>query len=107
MAVRHTLDGYAAAYSALDAAAAQRVWPTVNRDTLAHAFGALASQRVSLGTCRIEINGVLAHANCAGSATWAARIGDRSPRTESRQWTFDLARGGAGWRILNVRAQNR
>jgi len=107
VAVRRTLDGYAAAYTALDATAAQRVWPTVNRGALAHAFGTLASQRVSLGNCRIEITGVLARASCAGAVTWAARIGDRTSRTDARQWTFDLARDAAGWRILNARAQNR
>jgi hypothetical protein len=105
--VRHALDSYTAAYNELDAAAAQRVWPTVNRGALARAFDALASQRVSLGTCRIDITGAIARANCTGSATWTARIGDRSPRTEPRQWTFELARDGDGWRIVNARAQNR
>jgi hypothetical protein len=106
-AVQQTLDRYAAAYSELDAAAAQRVWPTVNRGALARAFDALASQHVSLGTCRIDVAGAVARASCAGSATWAARIGDRSPRTEARQWSFDLARDGSAWRIVNARTQNR
>jgi hypothetical protein len=106
-AVRRTLDRYADAYNALDAAAAQRVWPGVNRAALTRAFGALASQRVSLGDCRIDVTGATARASCAGSATWAARIGDASSRTEARRWTFDLARAGDEWRIVTARTQNR
>ena len=107
VAVRRTLDRYAAAYNELDAAAAQRVWPTVDRAALARAFDALASQRVSLGDCRIEIASATARADCAGSATWSARIGDGSSRTEARRWTFDLERAGDEWQIVSARAQNR
>jgi len=105
--VRRTLDRYAAAYSALDADAAQRVWPAVNRAALARAFDALASQRVSLNECRIDVRDTTARARCAGSATWAPRIGDGSSRTEAREWTFDLVRAGTDWRILSARAQNK
>jgi hypothetical protein len=105
--VRNTLDRYAAAYSALDAAAAQRVWPAVNQAALARAFGALASQRVSLGECRIDLRDTTARARCTGSATWAPRIGDGSSRTETREWLFDLVRAGTDWQILSARAQNK
>jgi hypothetical protein len=105
--VRHTLDRYAEAYSALDAAAAQRVWPAVNQAALARAFDALASQRVSLGECRIEVRDTTARARCSGSATWAPRIGDGSARTEAREWIFDLVRAGTDWQILSARAQNK
>ena len=105
--VRRTLDRYADAYNELDAAAAQRVWPGVNRDALTRAFGALASQQVSLGECRIDVTGTTARARCAGSATWSPRIGDGSSRTEAREWTFDLARAGDEWRIVSARTQNR
>jgi hypothetical protein len=106
-AVRGALDRYAAAYNDLDAAAAALVWPGVNRASLQRAFDGLASQRVSLGDCRIDVNGAAARASCAGSATWSARIGDGSERTEARRWTFDLVRAGGEWRIVNARAQNR
>jgi hypothetical protein len=106
-AVRGTLDRYAAAYNDLDAAAAERVWPRVNRTALSRAFESLASQQVTLGDCRIDVNGAVARASCAGSTTWAAKVGDGSPRTEPRRWTFDLARSGDAWQIVSARAQGR
>lgn len=105
--VRTALDRYAAAYSALDAGAAERVWPRVNRAALSRAFENLASQRVSLGSCRIDVAGAKARASCAGSATWAPKVGGGSSRTDSRQWDFELARTGGGWQILDARVQNR
>jgi hypothetical protein len=104
--VQGVLNRFASAYSALDAAAAERVWPTVNRGALARAFDGLATQRVSLGDCRIDVTGSKARARCAGSATWSPKVGSGT-HTESRVWTFDLVRVGAGWQILNARAQNK
>jgi hypothetical protein len=104
--VRDVLNRYASAYSALDANAAERVWPTVNRGALARAFDGLASQRVNLGDCRVDVTGNKAHARCAGSTTWSPKVGSGT-HNESRVWTFDLVRVGADWQILNARAQNR
>jgi len=106
-AVRRTLNRYADAYSALDAAAAARVWPSVNRGALTRAFDGLASQQISLGTCRVDVRGGAAHADCAGSATWAPKVGASSARTELRRWTFELARRGADWQIVDARVQNK
>jgi hypothetical protein len=106
-AVRTVLDRYAAAYSDLDADAAHRVWPGVNRDALARAFGTLASQRVSLGDCSIDVTGARARARCAGSTTWRPKIGDASARTDARTFTFELSRAGADWTIVTARVQNR
>jgi hypothetical protein len=105
--VRTALDRYAAAYSALDADAAERVWPGVNRAALTRAFDGLLSQRISLGDCRIDVGGATARASCAGSATWTPKIGGGAPHTEARLWMFDLARAGADWQIVNARVQNR
>jgi hypothetical protein len=104
--VKDVLNRYASAYSALDANAAERVWPTVNRGALARAFDGLASQRVNLGDCRVDVTGNKAHARCAGSTTWSPKVGSGT-HNESRVWTFDLVRVGADWQILNARAQNR
>lgn len=106
-AVRTVLDRYAAAYSELDADAAQRVRPGVNRDELARAFDSLASQRVSLGACSIDVTGARAHAQCAGSTTWRPKVGDAAMRTDARTWTFELAKAGADWTIVSARVQNR
>jgi hypothetical protein len=106
-AVRGVLDRYAAAYSDLDADAAHQVWPGVDRSTLARAFDGLASQRVTLGNCRINVTGETARATCSGSTTWAPKVGDTSPRTDRRNWSFDLARAAGDWRIRSARVQNR
>ena len=107
MAVRAVLNRYAAAYSHLDAAAAQAVWPAVNRPALSRAFEGLASQRVSLERCDIDVNAATARATCAGSATWSPRIGNGGRRTETRMWSFQLAKAGADWQIVTARVQNR
>lgn len=105
--VRSVLGRYASAYSSLDANAAQRIWPGVNRVALARAFDSLASQQISLGDCRIDIGGSTARAHCAGSATWAPKVGSGGARTEARDWTFELARAASGWQIVSARVQNR
>ena len=104
--VRNVLSRYASAYNALDVNAATRVWPGVNRGALARAFDGLASQQVSLGDCRIDVAGAKAQARCAGRATWTPKIGSGT-RTESRSWTFELARAGNDWQIVSARVQNR
>jgi hypothetical protein len=104
--VRNVLGRYASAYNALDVTAATRVWPGVNRGALARAFDSLASQQVSLGDCRIDVSGAKAQAHCAGRATWTPKIGSGT-RSESRSWTFELARAGSDWQIVTARVQNR
>src|SRR3954467_8636825 len=104
--VRTVLDRYAAAYSDLDVNAATQVWPSVNRGALTRAFDSLASQRVSLRDCRIDVAGGKAQARCAGSATWTPKVGSGT-RTETRTWTFALARDSGEWQIVGARVQNR
>lgn len=106
-AVRTVLNRYASAYSALDADAAGRVWPGVNRAALSRAFDNLASQQISLGDCRIDVAGSSARANCTGSATWSPKVGDGGTHREARRWTFELARAGDSWQIVSARVQNR
>ena len=105
--VQRTLDRYATAYSRLDAYAAQQVWPSVNREALARAFGDLSLQHVSLGNCQIDVHGQAAHAACAGTATWAPKVGGREPKTEARNWRFELAKAGTAWQIVSARVQNK
>jgi hypothetical protein len=104
--VRGTLESYAAAYSRLDADAAQRVWPVVNVDALSRAFDTLASQRVSLGDCRIQVDGTSAQARCAGTATWTPKVGG-GEHTDERNWTFELSKANGRWEIVSARVQNR
>jgi len=106
-AVMGVLNRYASAYSRLDASAAQEVWPAVNRSALSRAFDSLASQRVSLDRCAVDVRGTSALARCAGSATWSPKIGNGGSRTEARNWTFQLAKAGTAWQIVSARVQNQ
>ena len=107
VALLGVLNKYAAAYSRLDAAAAQEVWPTVNRPALTRAFEGLASQRVSLERCDVSVSTAGAHANCAGFASWSPKIGNGGAHTDACNWTFQLAKAGDDWQIVTARVQKR
>jgi hypothetical protein len=107
VAVLDVLNKYAAAYSRLDAAAAQEVWPAVNRPALARAFDGLASQHVALERCDVSVSTESAHANCNGFATWSPKIGNSAAHTDACNWTFQLAKAGTDWQIVSARVQKR
>ena len=101
--VRETLSRYGAAYSRLDASAARAVWPSVDVRALGRAFSELRSQRVTLADCDIAVDGARAKAACRGAATYVPRAGDQNPRTEARDWRFELEKGrDANWRIASA-----
>ena len=102
LAVRGVLEGYASAYSALDAEATQRLWPGVDLRGLRRAFEQLSAQTVQFDRCDVKPAGDAAQAECVGRTTWIPRVGDRSPRSEARTWQFALARDGNDWLIERV-----
>jgi hypothetical protein len=100
------LGRYRSAFNALDAKAAVQVWPTVNQQTLDRAFGQLEEQSLSFDRCTIAVKGVLAEANCSGSARYVRRVGSRSAQSTRRQWNFSLRKGDEGaWIIQHVEAR--
>jgi hypothetical protein len=99
--VRGALGRYESAYNRLDAAAAAGVWPTVNQRALASAFHGLSAQAISLGDCQIRVNGVSAHADCAGNARWTPKVGGGT-QSAARQWRFDLRNSGGSWVITQA-----
>jgi len=105
-AVRDVLERYADAYTGLDANAAADVWPRVDRAALTRTFKALAWQRLVLDACHLDVSAVAAQATCTGSTSWALTTGNTTPHTERRHWTFDFARAGSDWQIVDVR-ENR
>jgi hypothetical protein len=96
--VRGVLSRYERAYSSLDASAASAVWPGVDRAALAHAFQGLTSQRVSLKSCDVTVNGIAARAQCSGTATWVPKVGGGA-RTAARTWDFELRKVDGDWTI--------
>lgn len=99
--VRATLTKYEMAYSGLDVSAAQAIWPGVDARALARAFEGLASQRVSLGSCSVAIEGASARADCKGTATWTPKIGGGT-HSESRNLRFELQNVGGEWQIVRA-----
>lgn len=102
--VRATLNRYETAYSKLDVEAVHSVWPSLDQHALARAFDGLTSQRVSLGSCTVNVNGNAARADCAGTAAWTPKVGG-GERITSRKWTFDLTESDGTWRIVRVQAR--
>jgi hypothetical protein len=103
--VRSVLDGYADAFSTLDANATQRVWPGADVRGLARAFDQLTAQTITFNRCDVKASGESADAVCVGRATWVPKVGDRSPRSEQRTWRFALGRDGDEWVIDRVQVQ--
>jgi hypothetical protein len=99
--VRAVLARYEAAYSGLNASAAQEVWPAVDQRSLARAFDTLQSQQVSLGRCSVQVEGTSASASCNGSVTWTPKVGGGS-QTAARQWRFQLQSGNGAWQITRA-----
>ena len=97
--MRSVLDRYRQGYSTLNADAVAAAWPSVNNRSLARAFDQLESQRFDFSNCRITVNGTQAEATCTGTASFVPKVGNRTQRSESRQWTFSLVRVNDGWII--------
>jgi hypothetical protein len=102
--IRSTLTRFRTAYSQLDASAAQQVWPTVDVRALRSAFRSLKSQQLHFDRCSFSVNGASARAACSGRAIYVPGIGDQSPRTTAREWTFELKKADERWMISSARS---
>lgn len=99
------LDRYRLAFSNLSVDGLGTVWRTADTKALARAFDQLEKQSVEFDACQIEIYGELADASCSGRTSFVPKIGARTPRVESRRWSFRLVRTGAGWIIDRVESR--
>ena len=102
--IRSTLTRFRTAYSQLDASAARDVWPSVDRRALERAFQSLKSQELRFDQCSLTVTGARAQAACKGRAMYVPRIGDQSPRSTSREWTFELQKAAERWTIASARS---
>ena len=98
------LSRYESAYSQLDAAAAARLYPGVDRKALSRAFGTLSSQQIQFDDCRILVTQSTASATCAGKASWTPKVGGGA-KEQARRWQFDLKQVAGDWQIGSVRVQ--
>ena len=103
-AIRTTLGRYEAAYSELNVSAVQAVWPAIDQRALSRAFSSLASQRVSLENCNVDVTGGTARANCSGTAAWTPKVGG-GLHTTARNWVFELTQSEGSWHIVRVQAR--
>jgi hypothetical protein len=101
--IEETLARFEAAYEALDAEAAGRVWPGVDRRALARAFEGLRSQEITFTGCRMAVETVAASVDCHGWTTFVPRIGSQDARTQQRRWSFQLRKQDEGWTIAEAR----
>jgi hypothetical protein len=97
--IRAVVERYRGAYERLDAEAAKMISRSVDERGLARSFSDLESQSLRFDDCRIDIDSARAVATCQGEATYAARAGDRSIRTQTGTWTFELHKNGDDWTI--------
>jgi hypothetical protein len=104
-AVQSVLDRYRRAFGTLNSVEVQTFWPNVNTKALDKAFDQLERQEFAFDSCRINLFGTRAEASCAGTATFVPRIGSKTPRVESRRWTFQLARENGAWIIDKVESR--
>jgi hypothetical protein len=102
--IRAALTQWRTAYSALDARAARAVWPTVDARALERAFQDLKSQDLRFDRCDLTVNGGSAQAACSGRAIYVPRVGNQSPKTAPREWTFELQKRDERWTIASARA---
>jgi len=101
-AVGAVLDRYRRALSDLDPATAQAVWPSVNVKALERAFSQLESQRLEFSQCALSLSTASATASCSGTAEYVPKVGSKTPRVESRTWSFSLQQLGDRWVIQRV-----
>ncbi len=97
--ISRTLGAYAQAYTALNASAVKRVWPTVNDEALRNAFGQLQAQRIAFSDCTIDVRGLHAAATCTGSATYVPKVGNSRRLSVSHRWEFALRKVVDMWVI--------
>ena len=103
-AVENVLERYRLAFSTLNSGVSD-FWPSVNSRALDKAFNELEQQRFEFDQCRVQLNGGQAEATCTGSATFVPKVGNKTPRTQSRQWSFSLVRVGNRWTIDSVQSR--
>jgi type II secretory pathway predicted ATPase ExeA len=104
--IQSVLDQYRRAFGSLAASEVERFWPSVNAKNLQRAFDQIDSQRIEFNSCVASATTAnRAQVSCGGSATFVPRVGNKTPRIESRHWTFHLSRANAAWIIDKVESR--
>jgi serine/threonine protein kinase len=102
--IRHALERYRLAYEALDAAAVQRVWPSLSfrqLDRLQQVFRTYDSQTVQIKDVRVTLKGTKATVRATVRRIIAPKVGSRVD--DERGMTFELRKAGDGWVIDDIK----
>ena len=104
--IQSVLNQYRLAFGTLDASGVERFWPGVNARNLQRAFDQMDSQRIEFDSCTTNtMTTDRAQVSCAGRSTFVPKVGNSTPRTDSRRWTFHLSRANTAWIIDRVDSQ--
>ncbi len=93
---------YQSAYSRMDVARLQALWPAGDRDALARTFGATSEHRLTLDRCVVEVSDADASTRCLGVLRFRPRRSDARTGVQRQEWTFQLQRGAGHWAIASV-----
>ena len=96
--VEAAIGRYRAASEALDVAAIQAVWPSVDAGGLRRSFPNYESLRMRVRGCEVQVEGGSATAVCWRDQEVRLKAG-RSPAPTSQRVRFRLRRAGDGWLI--------
>jgi ketosteroid isomerase-like protein len=96
-AIRATLRAYAQAFSALDVAAVQKVFPGVDARGLAQSFAQMRQQRVEIVVNQISVSGSTATVTSEVQSHFEPKAGRATDTTVNA--TFRLQKAGGGWII--------
>jgi general secretion pathway protein A len=100
------VEQYRRAFGTLNASGVNRFWPGVNTRSLQRAFDQISSQEIAFDACVVlPASAERASVSCRGTARFVPKVGGRTPREESRNWTFRLSRGNSGWVIDQVESR--
>ena len=96
--------GYGLGFAGTDLLRQQRMYPTFERWMASH--GTLTVFLLcTFPNPFFDIAGAAATAQCRGSATYTPKVGNREPKLESRQWTFQLRKMGEDWKIQSAQTR--
>lgn len=93
---------YEAAFSRMDVARLQVLWPASDRQALTRTFGATSEHRLTLARCDVDVSDARATTRCAGVLRSRPRRSDERTRVQRGQWTFQLEHDAGRWEIASV-----
>lgn len=93
---------YEAAFSRMDVARLQALWPASDRQALTRTFGETSEHRLTLARCAVDVADVRATTRCTGVLRARPRRSEERTRVQRGEWTFHLEHDAGRWEIASV-----